>query len=345
MIKYFKNGVLQAETQDVPQDCGKIRVTVSLEEEMDGVNYYLEFSCPRNVKYISQRLVRIADKEYEVILPRGITEYTGEVYVQMVIMSIEEESLLSRSLIARDPLFVIKESILASVALDNEGKQDFFDYALTVVGKVENAIDELQNKLDTIPNLVGDKVNETFELVNTTMSNYKNLFDGEISSVNTTLGEHGTTLDTSVEKIATLENGTVKLENVANEYNETDSGIYNAKYINNSFGKRIYRESGSSMYTTGSGFAKIGFIDIPVSGKLILTISTIYLGVQVKKLGIRSRKFSDKNMAANDARINEVTTVTLVNQVTAGEIYDIYVEAMESGEDNRYDYDFIILEE
>ena len=50
-------------------------------------------------------------------------------------------------------------------------------------------------------------------------------------------------------------------------------------------------------------------------------------------------------MAANDARINEVTTVTLVNQVTAGEIYDIYVEAMESGEDNRYDYDFIILEE
>ena len=87
MIKYFKNGVLEVETLDLPQDCGEIKVSVILEEERNDANYYLEFACPRNVKYISQKLTRTADKEYEIILPRGISEYIGEVYVQMIIMS------------------------------------------------------------------------------------------------------------------------------------------------------------------------------------------------------------------------------------------------------------------
>ena len=54
MIKYFKNGVLEVDTLDLPQDCGEIKVSVVLEEERNDANYYLEFACPRNVKYISQ---------------------------------------------------------------------------------------------------------------------------------------------------------------------------------------------------------------------------------------------------------------------------------------------------
>lgn len=345
MIKYFKNGVLQAETQDVPQDCGKIKVTVSLEEELEGVNYFLEFSCPRNVKYISQKLVRVADKEYEVILPRGITEYTGEVYVQLVIMSIAEERLLSRSLIARDPLFVIKESILASVALDNENKQDFFDYALTVVGKAENAIDDMENKIENIPEIVGDKVNQTLEIVDKTMSDYKEKLDEEIVEVNGTLGEHATTIGEHEEKIADLVGNVIKKENILQEFNGVTDSVYSADYINKNFGKKITKNYGSGSYKTTSGLAKMFTITIPVSGMLWLTVWTSYGMTQVKKLAIMSKKFDYKNYAVSDANANDYVATTLCCNVTAGEVFDVLVEANTTNSTNAYDYEYVILEE
>ena len=151
MIKYFKNGVLEVDTLDLPQDCGEIKVSVVLEEERNDANYYLEFACPRNVKYISQKLTRTADKEYEIILPRGISEYIGEVYVQMIIMSNEDAALISRSLIASNPLFVIKESILASNALDSSERRDFFEYAQNVVTSVSDKIDIVDKMIESVP--------------------------------------------------------------------------------------------------------------------------------------------------------------------------------------------------
>lgn len=183
MIKYFKNGVLEVDTLDLPQDCGEIKVSVVLEEERNDANYYLEFACPRNVKYISQKLTRTADKEYEIILPRGISEYIGEVYVQMIIMSNEDAALISRSLIASNPLFVIKESILASNALDSSERRDFFEYAQNVVTSVSDKIDIVDKMIESVPAQITDIVEEQLEAVDGKLAEYQTVIDGKIENV------------------------------------------------------------------------------------------------------------------------------------------------------------------
>lgn len=170
MIKYFKNGVLEAETVDLPQDCGDIKVSVTMEEELVDVCYYLEFSCPRNVKYISQRLQKVEDGKYELLLPRGISEYMGEVYVQLVIMSKTEEKLICRSLIARDPLCVIKESILATNKLESSEKRDFFEYSQAVVSNAQNKIDVIDGLIENIPSVVQEKIGDTLSDINNAIS-------------------------------------------------------------------------------------------------------------------------------------------------------------------------------
>ena len=183
MIKYFKNGVLEVDTLDLPQDCGEIKVSVVLEEERNDANYYLEFACPRNVKYISQKLTRTADKEYEIILPRGISEYIGEVYVQMIIMSNEDAALISRSLIASNPLFVIKQSILASNALDSSERRDFFEYAQNVVTSVSDKIDIVDKMIESVPAQITDIVEAQLKAVDDKLAEYQTVIDGKIENV------------------------------------------------------------------------------------------------------------------------------------------------------------------
>lgn len=170
MIKYFKNGVLEVKTLDLPQDCGEINVTLSVEQEIEDACYYLEFSCPRNIKYISQRLEKMDNGDYTLLLPRGISEYMGEVYVQLVIMSSTQARLISRSLIARDPLFVIKESILATNALESNDRRDFFEYAQNVVNGAEEKIAQIDNLIEDMPEIIVEQVNGVLQSINTAIA-------------------------------------------------------------------------------------------------------------------------------------------------------------------------------
>ena len=208
MIKYFKNGVLEVDTLDLPQDCGEIKVSITLEEEREDANYYLEFACPRNVKYISQKLVRVADKEYELILPRGISEYIGEVYVQLLIMSVKDAVLISRSLIARNPLFVIKESILASSALDSSDRRDFFEYAQKVVSDAQEKIDIVEQMIVDIPNQIVDSVENEFNIVTNVLADMEDKIDDKIDKVKTDLSNACKKIDLNTEQ---LTNNTTKL--------------------------------------------------------------------------------------------------------------------------------------
>lgn len=354
MVKYFKNGVLQVETLDLPQDCGEIAVKVSLEEERTDANYYLEFSCPRNVKYISQKLRRIADKEYEIILPRGISEYIGEVYVQLVIMSEENNSLINRSLMAREPFFVIKESILAATALDSTEKRDFFDYAMGVVKEVENKIQLVDNMIDGVPEQIADKVDEKLTEVTNTMSAYESKIDGKIGDMvdnvasNTrALTEHSVQLEGQQEILTEMQTAMpakVDVQNVVTIYNKEQGKLYAATYINNSYGKRIRKGGGNKDYTTGNGFVSVGTFVSPATGILILTASTYYSGAQVKKIGIASKAYEYKSMCANDVIINYGVSTTMCCDAKAGEGFEIFVEANSANAQNTYFYNYVLFE-
>lgn len=233
MVKFFKNGVLEVDTLDLPQDCGDIKVSVTLEEERDDANYYLEFSCPRNVKYISQKLVRTGDREYEINLPRGISDYIGEVYVQLVIMSVVDATLISRSLVARTPLFVIKESILASVTLDSSEKRDFFEYAENVIGNAEDKIGELVGEIAGIPNKIDDKVTEKMQIIDNLMTNYESEINGIVKKIGDDLSEFSTEVNSSLvehnESLTNIESNISNLSddivNINNDIQEHTSNI------------------------------------------------------------------------------------------------------------------------
>lgn len=350
MVKYFKNGVLQVETLDLPQDCGEIIVKVSLEEERIDADYFLEFSCPRNVKYISQKLNRLAEKEYEIVLPRGISEYIGEVYVQLVIMSSESSNLINRSLMARDPLFVIKESILAANALDSTERRDFFDYATGVVKKVEDKIQTIDNMIDAVPEQIAGKVDEKMAEINDTLSAY----DCKIDEIVDNIGNHTSTLSEHCEKIQGQEEmltqmqtalpAKVDLQNVLTTYNKEQGKIYASTYINTNFGKKIRKGNGSKNYTTGSGFVIVGTFMPPAAGTLIITVSTYYNGASVKKIGVANKSYQNKYLSANDCIINDCVSTTLCCEVKAGESLDIYVEASSADEQNSYNYSYVLFE-
>lgn len=144
MLKYFNDGTLQVDTLDLPQECGEVKVHLEIENEMDDCDLYLDFRCSKNVKFISQKLTKIGAKNYEVVLPSGISSYIGEVYVQLVIMKKDTSTLMSRSLIGRNPIFVIKESILAAQALESKEKRDFFEYAEKIASEVEEQLDDIK---------------------------------------------------------------------------------------------------------------------------------------------------------------------------------------------------------
>lgn len=205
MIKYFKNGVLQAETLDLPQDCGDIKVTLSVEQELEEACYYLEFSCPRNVKYISQRLEKVADNEFELLLPRGISEYMGEVYVQLVIMSATEARLISRSLIARDPLFVIKESILASHALESTDRRDFFEYAADVVRSAQSKIDEVDGLVENMPNVIELKVEHVLDNVFSSIEDCNNNLESRCNAIDEKIDQNKADIASKVDKSKLLQ--------------------------------------------------------------------------------------------------------------------------------------------
>lgn len=114
MLKYFENGELQAESIDLAQDCGEITVNLMVEKECDNCDLYLEFDCPKNTKFVSEKLSKIGTKEYQVLMPRTLSANVGEVYTQLVKVSPTQNKLLARSLKSRNPIFVISESILAS---------------------------------------------------------------------------------------------------------------------------------------------------------------------------------------------------------------------------------------
>lgn len=177
MLKYFNDGTLQVETLDLPQECGEVKVSLEVEEEINNCNLYLEFQCPKNVKYISKKLAKIAPKSYEIILPNGISNHIGEVYVQLVIMLQDESKIVGRSLIGRNPLFVIKASILASQALASKDKIDFFEHAEKITEQVEKQITEVQDFAAKIENDISESCNNTINNVNITLNDWKNLVD------------------------------------------------------------------------------------------------------------------------------------------------------------------------
>ncbi len=324
MIKYFKNGVLEVETLDLPQDCGEIKVSIVLEEERNDANYYLEFACPRNVKYISQKLTRTADKEYEIILPRGISEYIGEVYVQMIIMSNEDAALISRSLIASNPLFVIKESILASNALDSSERRDFFEYAQNVVTSVSDKIDIIDKMIESVPAQITDIVEEQLEAVDEKLAEYQTVIDGKIENVannlknqlvgvegsigsNTIKIEENKSLIAEVQNdlkgdisslsgsITQLSGNVTSVENglsgklstsaVKNEYSSSTSEVYSTQYFNNNL-KKFHKDSGEFTFTSSTTYSEVSTITTPAKGYLVVFFGSCNSGAAVSKVGI-----------------------------------------------------------
>ena len=250
MVKYYKNGVLETETLDLPQDCGSVKVVVNVEEEIENANYYLEFSCPRNVKYISEKLTRTGEGEYTITLPRGISEHIGEVYTQLVIMSSQEAILIGRSLIARNPIFVIKDSILASSALDSSERRDFFEYAQSVVANAQNRIDDMDNLIDNIPEKIADKVDEKMTEVDslieqmdkTVEENYESLngdlelleskVDGNKTELDNLISETSTRLEESIEQnTESINTNATQIESLENLANSNKSRIEEVENI------------------------------------------------------------------------------------------------------------------
>ncbi len=380
MIKYFKNGVLEAETLDLPQDCGEIKVTISLEEEREDANYYLEFACPRNVKYISEQLVRIGEKEYEIILPRGISEYIGEVYVQLLIMSTKEATLLSRSLIARNPLFVVKESILASNALDSSERRDFFEFAQKVVADCQDKIEIMENMVVDLPVQAEEIISDKFEIVDNEFNAFKDeiseRIDSEITTVTESIQQNNdlitanqnaistnaseiadnkeyiysvkSNLDTTNQKLANAENVLqTKLDKLAvkNAYDNGQDKTYSSNYINTNFGKKIHKSQKQFTYVGTTSMQIVHQITAPANGYIMIYFGTWYGNMLPSQIGIgvhpRPIVASSTSLGIEAAPMG----VTYFGNVTANQQISFYVQCSRIYDGNNTGYIKYILVE
>lgn len=252
MIKYFKNGVLQVETLDLPQDSGEIKVVLNVEEDTEDANYYLEFACPKNVKYISQKLYRSDDGCYEVVLPRGISEYTGEVYVQLVIMSVVDARLITRSLIARDPLFVIKESILATKSFDSDDKRDFFEYVQGVTQKAEDKIEEMGNFMQEVPNMVLEACDNKHVEIDQEIGECKTKIEDNIAKIDTKFDKANVTGEVGESDIFVMSQKAVTEEldkkfdksDIASEIGQSETQIMSQKVVTDELDKKLDKTGG-----------------------------------------------------------------------------------------------------
>ncbi len=374
MIKYFKNGVLEVDTLDLPQDCGEIKVSITLEEEREDANYYLEFACPRNVKYISQKLVRVADKEYELILPRGISEYIGEVYVQLLIMSVKDAVLISRSLIARNPLFVIKESILASSALDSSDRRDFFEYAQKIVSDAQEKIDIVEQMIVDIPNQIVDSVENEFNIVTNALADMEDKVDDKIDKVKTDLSNACKKIDLNTEQLTNnttkLAEHEIKLEEidgckqrldnieevlpqklnidaVNNEYSNQLHNVYSTNYINDNFERKINKGEGAIKYDIAEGFSnkKVASFTIPASGYMILSAYTAHYNAKPTMLSIKYPISGNLNTVTSTNILDDCIGVTMCTKVEKNHLIDFYVSCLSGGSStNTVGYRYIIVE-
>lgn len=145
---YLSDGSLQVETRHLPQMIDEVIVEMQVGEDVDDVNmdFFLDFKCPKNVKFTSGKMDVSGFKRYKVVLGRQLTQNLGEVYVQLVIVRRDNGKVL-RSLVSRDPLFLVQPSILAADKLGPDDAGSFFSDAVQVLNKLDSKLELIDSKM------------------------------------------------------------------------------------------------------------------------------------------------------------------------------------------------------
>lgn len=134
MIKYLSNqNEIEVVTSYKPQKSGKICLEVDIDNLKTEYQYFFEFSCPKNRKYISEK-IDFSSGIGIVELPWQVDMYIGEVFLQLIIYSGNE--IVGKSFISKQPILIITPSINATeYAKEREGK-DFFTKAVETLQDV-----------------------------------------------------------------------------------------------------------------------------------------------------------------------------------------------------------------
>ena len=161
MIEYFSDSVLVVKTIELPQGGGVYFEKVIVHEEDEEFDYLLEFECPKSIKCVSGKLIKMSEDTYEIELPYIIMQNIGDVYVQMIKIDKVTHEIVNKSLISSIPAYSISRSIMAGDVTILPEKKEFFDYAVKATLECEKVTREseiLAENLDSAINDINDMV-------------------------------------------------------------------------------------------------------------------------------------------------------------------------------------------
>lgn len=141
-----KDGNLIFETIAVPEKSGAVIISLKCEEVIENANYYIEFDCPKNLKYFSDKMV-FSEDTFNVQVSSLLFSYVGEIFAQVVIRN-DEYEVVKKSFKSIKPLFVVEESINADKVLTGPTGKDFFAKAQEAISEVKKIGEELLTARD-----------------------------------------------------------------------------------------------------------------------------------------------------------------------------------------------------
>lgn len=151
MIKYISSkNELEFVEKVVPQNSGDFVESVEIENYDNNNQYFLEFKCPNNRRFISQRL-KMQDNVGSVELPNKLVNAVGKVYVQLVMRNYDG-IVVGKSILRKVAIYRITPSINAEQYVDLEKVGDCLSEVLNVRNSVEQIQMEQTKKLDILQN-------------------------------------------------------------------------------------------------------------------------------------------------------------------------------------------------
>lgn len=194
MIKLLQNNHLTVDSVEIAQGSADFRVDIDLPGHHTDCRYYLEAVCPKDIRFVSAPLEYVEGDRYTVLMPSTTFAHIGEVYVQLVGKSSADNSLMMRSLVGEQPLFDIKQSILADKSLETPERKDFFEYAEKVTSECRKVVEDIK---DIDQNLEKSFDRKCEEIASHTRAELQAL-ESEIAQTNS---QNTQKIDTSVQKM------------------------------------------------------------------------------------------------------------------------------------------------
>ncbi len=147
MIKYNSvSNELEYETKIIPQNCGVYIVDIDVEKTQEKCKYFLEIKCPKDRRFISKE-IDFNDNMGTVELSGQISSEVGNIYVQLVKRSLEGE-ILGKSIMSKEPLFRVTESINAIDKQDYSRMNDCIESIINKSNELSKLHDEILKKVE-----------------------------------------------------------------------------------------------------------------------------------------------------------------------------------------------------